>query len=274
MRSCRALRPWVRPVTRRPYLAVVLLGLLVVAAGCARADASPGAGHRAAAPRAGSPRAVSPAPTSQRPAPVSYPRAGGGRFRTAAGDPTVLGDAGTLLRFRVREETDIWHLPVDGVAATVSAILGARQGWTAGGDWRFRRVGAGGPADFTVWLVTPATRDRMCGDVPDGYTSCRHGDDVILNVSRWVHGVPYYPNLDEYRSYAVGHEVGHRLGHGHELCPGRGRRAPVMQQQTLGLHGCVPNPWPYPDGRPYHGVSGNDDERIPHDPPGWYRPAR
>ena len=124
---------------------------------------------------------------------------------------------------------------------------------------------AGRHADFTIYLATPASRDRLCGGTPDSYTSCRNGSNVVLNVARWANAVPNYgAPLDVYRQYMVTHETGHRLGQGHELCPGAGRPAPVMEQQTLGLHGCVPNPWPFPDGgAAYAGPSGEYDDPIP-----------
>jgi hypothetical protein len=42
----------------------------------------------------------------------------------------------------------------------------------------------------------------------------------------------------------VNHETGHWLGLGHAGCPGRGRLAPVMMQQSKGLGGCRFNPFP------------------------------
>ncbi|GHJ06168.1 lipoprotein [Micromonospora humidisoli] len=203
------------------------------------------------------------------PAPVSYPADGANRWQVAAGEPATPRGPGRLLRYRVAVERDIRGLPVAQFAAEVSATLTAPQGWTTGGTLRLWRVGPGGPADFTVHLATPGTRDELCGGTADGYTSCRNGDRVVINVARWVKGVPGYgADLATYRRYVVNHEVGHRLGHGHERCPGRGRPAPVMQQQTLGLHGCTANASPYRAGRRYSGPSGAYADRIPPPEPG------
>ncbi|WP_446212486.1 DUF3152 domain-containing protein [Micromonospora sp. IBSANI012] len=195
---------------------------------------------------------------------LGYPERGTGTWRTATAQGAVAGRAGELLRYRVAVEGGIDEVDVELLGREVAVVLADRRGWTGGGRWRLQRVGPDVPADFTVLLTTPATRADLCGDAADRYTSCRNGDRVVVNVARWARGVPGFGrDLATYRAYVLNHEVGHRLGMGHELCPARGAPAPVMQQQTLGLHGCAPNAWPYVDGTLHTGRPGEYDDPVP-----------
>jgi Protein of unknown function (DUF3152) len=209
------------------------------------------------------PGVVTPTPAAT-PSNVTYPEQGSGKFDVVPGVGAVIGSTGALMRFQVAMERDIAHLDAASVVAFVESTYADPRGWTGGGLWRFQRVGAGQPYDFVVYLVTPGTRDALCGGTSDRYTNCRDGAHVVMNMDRWVNGVPNYgASLDDYRRYAINHETGHRLGDGHELCPGPGQLAPVMQQQTLGLHGCVANAWPYPNGTRYRGPSGAYSDPVP-----------
>ncbi|SFW42561.1 DUF3152 domain-containing protein [Amycolatopsis australiensis] len=250
--------------------AVAVLALAGVLSACERQPvAAPAAGPVVTA--IGEATAVPPAPAEReqpvkQPAEVAitFPRTGSGQWMFTPGSDEVAGRSGRLMRYRIALETGIDGVDPAGFAAAVRGILGDPRGWTGGGEWRLQQVGPEDPADFTIYLATPASRDKLCGGTPDGYTSCRNGSNVVLNVARWANAVPGYgAPLEVYRQYMVTHETGHRLGQGHELCPGPGRPAPVMEQQTLGLHGCVPNPWPFPDGRAYAGPSGEYDDPIP-----------
>lgn len=205
-----------------------------------------------------------PTPGSATSEPIRYPQAGAAIWRAAKGAAKVAGSAGTPLRFQVAVERDIVGIDPQRFAMAIFTTLADPRGWTGGNQWRFQLVGDDQRPDFTVYLATPATRDLLCEAGYDRYTSCRLGDRVVLNVARWTHGVPGNPtDLNSYRQYLINHEIGHRLDHGHELCPGQGQPAPVMQQQTLGLHGCVPNPWPYLDGARYAGPPGEYEDPIP-----------
>ncbi|MEU5786285.1 DUF3152 domain-containing protein [Micromonospora purpureochromogenes] len=222
--------------------------------------------RRAPAPaRAAVAAAPADAPPPGRPAPVlGYPERGTGTWRTATARGAVAGRVGELLRYRVAVEGGIDEVDVELLGREVAVVLADRRGWTGGGRWRLQRVGPDVAADFTVLLTTPATRADLCGDADDRYTSCRNGDRVVVNVARWARGVPGFGgDLATYRAYVLNHEVGHRLGMGHELCPARGAPAPVMQQQTLGLHGCTPNAWPYVDGTLHIGPPGEYDDPVP-----------
>ena len=208
---------------------------------------------------------ASPSPSVSPPEviPASFPKSGPGTWRYAPDQGPVLGTAGNIQHLRVAMETNI-AVDMAGFAAKIDQTLGDARSWIAGGTFRLQRVPATAKYDFTIYLATEATSTKMCaaGGTDTGtYTSCRTVGKVIINLDRWYLSAPDYVNanipLDTYRTYVINHESGHQFGHGHELCPGKGKPAPVMEQQTLGLHGCVANPWPYLDGRRYAGPSGH-----------------
>lgn len=257
-------------------VALAVVALATAGAGAVRRGGPdqatrPVAAAGVAAPTLASPTTRAPArsatPTAQAPADITFPPRGTGDFRAATLRGAVAGRSGELLRYRVTVEEGIDGVDVERFGREVGAILADPRGWTGAGRWRLQRVGPDDPADFTVALTTPVTRGVLCGDVTDHYTSCRNGDRVVINVARWAGGVPQFTgDLATYRRYLLNHEVGHRLGRGHELCPRAGGPAPVMQQQTLGLHGCLPNAWPEVDGAVFTGPPGQYDDPVPD---GW-----
>ncbi|PWU49613.1 hypothetical protein DLJ47_25905 [Micromonospora sp. S4605] len=239
---------------RRRRRRTVLLGLVLLIA-VVGAVALARAGDPARRPPS-----VGPGPMAygadQRTEPTGYPRAGAGSFAAAAGESPIVGADGPLHRYRVAVERGTGQ-DVPAFAAAVDEVLADPRGWTAGGERRVQRVADAEVADFTIYLATPRTSELMCAEgglSTEGYTSCRLPGKVIINLARWLEAVPDYgAPLEVYRAYVVNHEVGHEFGEGHEACPGPGRPAPVMQQQTYGLQGCVAYAWPWLAGRRYAG---------------------
>ncbi|RLP78329.1 DUF3152 domain-containing protein [Micromonospora sp. BL4] len=193
----------------------------------------------------------------------AVPTAGTGRFGYDDRTGPVLGRAGELRQYRVAVESGSGEDPVAFGQAVQTALAGPGS-WVDSGRLRMQQVPGGAARDFTVYLATARTAGRMCADggvdIRIGgrpYTSCRAPGKVIINLDRWRLSVPHFVAarvpLAVYRTYVVNHEVGHQLGHRHERCPGAGRPAPVMMQQTLFLDGCRANPWPYVEGRRYAG---------------------
>ncbi|MFF7993993.1 DUF3152 domain-containing protein [Kitasatospora xanthocidica] len=171
-------------------------------------------------------------------------------FTTAPGGSARFGTGEHLYRYKVRVENGIAESP-EQFAAEVDAVLGdVRRGWAAGGTASFQRVPAD-PVDFTVYLATPRSTDRICGQYgldTGGWVNCGVTHQVVINLKRWTELSEFYRGEPEtYHALAVNHEVGHILGNGHVDCPGPGAPAPVMMQQIKGLHGCVPNGRPYSD---------------------------
>ncbi|SBT51762.1 DUF3152 domain-containing protein [Micromonospora narathiwatensis] len=253
---------------RPSALAEVLVGDDTTAQPSAPSSVPPTPSSAPATPSA--PASPSPTPSPTTPAPVlslpgPVPTHGGGSFAYDDRAGGVLGRAGVLRRFRVAVE-DGSDEDVHAFGDDVQRALAGPGSWVDSGALRLQRVAPGGRYDFTIYLATRDTAGRLClggginirvGGVP--YTSCRVPGKVVINLDRWRTSAPHLVAagmpLDTYRLYVINHEVGHQLGHHHERCPGAGRPAPVMQQQTLFLDGCRPNPWPYLDGRRYTGPS-------------------
>jgi hypothetical protein len=176
---------------------------------------------------------------------VEVPGSGPGTYRAAEKAVKPTSSYGTLMRYDVRVEDGL-SIDPDKAAVQIQRILDDKRSWTGSRRWRFELAPVGEPASLHVYIVTPATTDRLCAPyLTRGEVSCQNGNRVVLNAKRWLLGVDSYgSDLSNYRRYLVNHEFGHALGKSHVGCPGSGRLAPVMMQQTKGLGACRKNPWP------------------------------
>jgi len=152
---------------------------------------------------------------------------------------------GRVVPYAVQIEQGI---PTDArdFAIQVHTTLTDHRGWQGLDHVAFVAVPSAAAAAIIVTLATPRTTDQLCAPLDTGgWLDCFNGGRAVINSDRWFVGSANYGgDLADYRYELVNHEVGHGLGHDHRYCPGPGELAPVMQQQTISLQGCRPNPWP------------------------------
>jgi hypothetical protein len=133
---------------------------------------------------------------------------------------------------------------LDSFRKRTAEIYADPRGWSRA-HVHFKRVKSGGA--FSL-VLSQARYVPTFASICSSYYSCRVGRYVIINEDRWRRGTPYFKSsggtLREYRAMVVNHETGHWFGLGHASCGGVGQPAPVMMQQSKGLYGCTPNPWP------------------------------
>ncbi len=134
---------------------------------------------------------------------------------------------------------------LEDFATRAAQTYADHRGWGLGGSIRFVRVAGGG--QFTLWLSAPRYLPTFASGCSVNY-SCRVGRNVIINEAPFRQATSAWratgASLRDYQHMVVNHETGHWLGFGHSYCPGGGRPAPVMQQQSKSMQGCRPNAWP------------------------------
>lgn len=206
------------------------------------ADAPVAPGLAPAAPPSGDTAPLSPSPS---PAPLAD--APTGELLPVAGTGPAAG-TGPVRAYRIEVEQGLAVDPA-AFAADVEQTLSHPAGWAPVEGVTLQRTDAPAAA-FTVTLASPRTTDRLCAPLRTaGRFSCFNGERAVLNADRWRNGAPAYgADVASYRQYLVNHEVGHALGNRHTGCPAAGAPAPVMVQQSIGLEGCAPNPWPTATG--------------------------
>ena len=133
----------------------------------------------------------------------------------------------------------------EGFDALVRETLTDPRGWEqAGFEFRFSE-----DAPYRVVVAEGEVVDDLCAPyTTGGEYSCQIGATVALNAERWREATDTWTgSLDDYRRMLVNHEVGHLVGrhHARPACTDGGPAA-VMFQQSSGLDGCRPNPWPLP----------------------------
>jgi hypothetical protein len=226
-------------------------------------DALPGVDATAKTAGAGQTPSVSPTTTpnpqdgssgteSARPEPTTVPQRGNGKIAVVAVPSVKPAASGRTVRYTVEVEGGL-GVDTAEVAATVQSVLLDSRGWQKVDGVRFVNVTpaqakAGDHVDIRVTLASPGLTDELCAPMRTlSQVSCWNGERSVLNFRRWALGDDSYgDDIARYRIYQINHEVGHGLGHQHRSCPGKGKRAPIMVQQTLSLGGCAP--WPFPSG--------------------------
>ena len=186
------------------------------------------------------------------PSATAVPQHGNGKITVVPVPKRAVATSGRTVKYTVEIEGGLGVDPA-AVATTIESVLLDSRGWQKVDGVRFVNVtpqeaAAGDHVDIRVTLASPGMTDKLCAPMRTlSQVSCWNGERSVLNLKRWVLGDDSYgTDVARYRVYQVNHEVGHGLGHQHKTCPGKGRRAPVMMQQTLSLGGCTP--WPYPSG--------------------------
>jgi len=165
-----------------------------------------------------------------------------------SGTGAASGAPSSVITYSVRGKGNVSDL--GSFAAVAAATYADPRGWSLGGSLRFDRVDDGG--DFTLWLVADDLMSTF-GGACDITWSCRNGRNVVINEDRWLGSsgswIAAGGPLDTYRQMVLNHETGHWFGFPHAACPAAGAPAPVMQQQSMTLAACTPNPWPLPTER-------------------------
>ena len=140
------------------------------------------------------------------------------------------------LRYKVLIDKDVKR-SLKNFKNQISKILTDKR------SWKIKFIEDDINYDFEI-ILTPARKIQKICDFKGLSCTDMAINKIYINNYRWIKGSKLSKlSLRDYRIYLINHEVGHILGFGH-ITPIKGRKVPVMNQNTLGLKGGLPWMWP------------------------------
>lgn len=105
---------------------------------------------------------------------------------------------------------------------------------------------------FIIRLTPKTVLNQKYKEFSEQQLSVANMADRVIDINhcRWTEACPNQSQLplEQYQQYVIQHEVGHMMGKAHptpsQLAQVTQQHAPIMMQQTLGIHDFHPNPWP------------------------------
>lgn len=149
-------------------------------------------------------------------------------------------------------------ITAESFAEKIKSVLDDDRGWRKYGYEFIYEPTRSSPKTLKIILVSGEKAKNKCGSRLGGF-SCYSPDEnnIYINLNNWMGGSASSLPLERYRTYAINHEVGHRLGMGHpsetncsnsKFCnANKGSPGSVMIQMTRGpewVSPCIENEWP------------------------------
>jgi hypothetical protein len=161
-------------------------------------------------------------------------------YRYSGVEIPAVSASGKQYRYLIEVENGV-SLDPDNTAEAVAAVVNDPRSWAGIGNVRFSQVNSTSKADVFISFANAETQSKTCGSD----LVCKSGNKIIISAAGWDTTPAHFANATDYHTYLVNYGFGLAQSQKPKSCPGKGKPAPIMQQQWADLAGCRATSWVY-----------------------------